>query len=39
MEFLGVQMDKNMKGIGKAINNMEKDCGLGLMDVLMKVSL
>ena len=32
-------MDKNMKEIEKKIENTDKDCGLELMEVLIKVSL
>ena len=32
-------MDKNMKGIGRLENNMDKECGLGVMEMFMKVSM
>ena len=32
-------MDKNMKGIGSLENNMDKECGLGVMEMFMKVSM
>ena len=38
-ELLIVQMDQNTKDIEKAENNMEKDCGQEIVEVLMKVSL
>ena len=31
-------MDKNMKGIGRLEKNMDKECGLGKMEIFMKVS-
>ena len=39
LEYTGGLVDKNMKGIGRLENNMDKECGLRVMEMFMKVSL